>query len=152
MYFFQIYVCYPEVGHTHDDADRYFGCLARPLRRTPVYSPVGKENSVITFNDFTIFIDFQRLLNKHLHGVVTNRLTTTIYDFDAVLGKNVIQNGKLKSNHFFELSKDANGDSVVRIAHFIRSEKFLQKSANSGCIFKIFKVGFWHINNVLIYL
>uniref|UniRef100_A0A914Y6Q6 DUF7869 domain-containing protein n=1 Tax=Panagrolaimus superbus TaxID=310955 RepID=A0A914Y6Q6_9BILA len=92
----KIYLCYPEVGHTHDDADRYFSCLALPLRRKPVYSP----------------FHFQRFLGQHLRGVVTNTLTSPVYDFDAVLEKNVIRNENLKSNHFFELSTDANNDAV----------------------------------------
>ena len=47
------------------------------------------------------------------------------YDFEPIIKPINDPHGKIKANHYFELSRDADGHDIVKIARFVRSEKFI---------------------------
>lgn len=68
----------------------------------------------------------------------TNNLFPTSYDFETFIKSNVKENGKIFKNHFFELSKQEDNTVTIKIARFLRSEKFLTNSSGENEI--LFKV------------
>uniref|UniRef100_A0A7E4UQ31 ATP-dependent DNA helicase n=1 Tax=Panagrellus redivivus TaxID=6233 RepID=A0A7E4UQ31_PANRE len=120
----RIYVCLPEVGHTHADADREFGVMDTQLERKEINSPQG----------------YVRFTNALWNAVASNRLVPTIYDFENILGDNLVRHGYLQKYHFFELSLNGKNEAVVRIAKFIRSEKFIYPPKSTDTpVFQVFK-------------
>uniref|UniRef100_A0A914Y9I0 DUF7869 domain-containing protein n=1 Tax=Panagrolaimus superbus TaxID=310955 RepID=A0A914Y9I0_9BILA len=107
----KIYICMPEVGHTHDDVDRHFGILAR----------------------------YHRFFNETFPNVVTNNLLPTTYDFLSITDSIVNKFKEVNSNHLFELSRNADGEAIVRIGRYVRSDNFLSHGSSNVSHFMLFK-------------
>uniref|UniRef100_A0A914Z478 DUF7869 domain-containing protein n=1 Tax=Panagrolaimus superbus TaxID=310955 RepID=A0A914Z478_9BILA len=116
-----------EVGHTHNEVDQQFGVLANALSHNKIYSPQG----------------LAKLTEKTLSGVVATSMAPATYDFKSILKEIENPSGKIKSNHFFEISKDEDGNVILKIARFMRSRTFLANDPRAAdpCLFKMFKVG-----------
>uniref|UniRef100_A0AC35GRD0 Uncharacterized protein n=1 Tax=Panagrolaimus sp. PS1159 TaxID=55785 RepID=A0AC35GRD0_9BILA len=119
----KIYICMPEVGHTHDDVDRHFGILASKLRKKQIYSPFG----------------YHRFFDETFPNVVTNNLLPTTYDFLSITDSIVNKFKEVNSNHLFELSRNADGEVIVRIGRYVRSESFLSHGRTHDSHFMLFK-------------
>jgi hypothetical protein len=101
------------VGHTHNDVDQKFGVLATALKKIQVCTPQ----------------EYHRIAEERLKGLSTNNLFPTTYDFDLFIHKNVKKSGLVKANHFFEITKQEDDTVTIKIARFLRSEKYLTKSS-----------------------
>uniref|UniRef100_A0AC34FS38 Uncharacterized protein n=1 Tax=Panagrolaimus sp. ES5 TaxID=591445 RepID=A0AC34FS38_9BILA len=121
----KVYVCTNEVGHTHNDVDQLFGVLSRALETEQIFSPQGHL----------------KFAEETLQGVVGNHLLPATYDFEALVKSNCQQHGKINANHYFELSRNADGKVIVRIAKYIRSAEFVSNDAeaNDPTAFFVFK-------------
>uniref|UniRef100_A0AC34FS86 Uncharacterized protein n=1 Tax=Panagrolaimus sp. ES5 TaxID=591445 RepID=A0AC34FS86_9BILA len=108
-----IYICTSEVGHTHNEIDQKFGVFAKALK------------------------GYARFAEKTFKGLKTNNLLPTTYDFEELVRKNVVENGQLAKNHFFELTRQPDNTVTVKIARFLRSENYLPSNDSAG--FKLFK-------------
>ena len=51
------------VGHTHEDIDQTFSCLARYLRKHDAFTMPGKLWSVVYYNNNYNFIEFIKEFN-----------------------------------------------------------------------------------------
>uniref|UniRef100_A0A914ZAQ0 CCHC-type domain-containing protein n=1 Tax=Panagrolaimus superbus TaxID=310955 RepID=A0A914ZAQ0_9BILA len=60
----KVYLCMPQVGHTHDDVDRYFGILARVLQKKQVYSPFEMKSLPLYIKDKGKPEEFRNLLDR----------------------------------------------------------------------------------------
>uniref|UniRef100_A0A914YXW4 DUF7869 domain-containing protein n=1 Tax=Panagrolaimus superbus TaxID=310955 RepID=A0A914YXW4_9BILA len=118
-----IYICTSEVGHTHNDIDQKFGVLASALKMNQIYTPQG----------------YTRFAQEKLKGLATNNLLPTTYDFEAFLRTNVIENGQIAKNHYFELTRQEDNTVTMKIARFLRSEKYISSTSTDSTGFKLFK-------------
>uniref|UniRef100_A0A915CX32 DUF7869 domain-containing protein n=1 Tax=Ditylenchus dipsaci TaxID=166011 RepID=A0A915CX32_9BILA len=110
----EFYIAYNEVGHTHIDIDACFGRFSKRLDRSQC--PSLKQ-------------EFQKL-----SGVQRSTTLYTVYDFDKVVGSQVVQFGSIRKNHFFRVFVDKRGVPLCQFARFVRSEHWVKPSPTSHAI------------------
>lgn len=84
-----------------------------------------------------------------MKGVITNNLLPTTYDFETIVQPVVYRNGQIYNNHFFELSKNIDGNVTMKIARYLRSEKYLSKDSEEPEAFNMFQVSYWNIKKYI---
>ena len=87
-----------------------------------------------------IHLGYKRFVEQKLEGIVSNNLFPTTYDFESIVQPIVFRNGEIYNNHFFELSKDGDNTVVLKMARFLRSEKYLAKDDETPRVYKMFQV------------
>uniref|UniRef100_A0A7E4ZZT4 ULP_PROTEASE domain-containing protein n=1 Tax=Panagrellus redivivus TaxID=6233 RepID=A0A7E4ZZT4_PANRE len=119
----QIFICMSEVGHTHIDVDGYFGLLATTWKRIEIPTPQA----------------FQRFVASKFDSVAMNVLFPTTYDFKSYFKGKLAATGELNANHLFELTLNSDGEPVVRVGRYVRSETYLTFKKNKETCFPVFK-------------